>query len=101
MCPKIQEEFLGHLNFRKLRRNSNMEKTTVQVSFETLRRLKELKQHERESYDFLLNKLIDEAEEDELSEEEIEDIKLALEEVKKGKVYPIEVVAKELGIKLK
>ena len=78
-----------------------MTKTTVQISSETLERLKRLKQHEKESYDFVLNKLIDEAEEEELSEEEIEDIKLALEEVKKGKVYPIEVVAKELGIKLK
>lgn len=75
-------------------------KTTVQISTETLERLKRLKQHERESYDFVLNKLIDEADDDELSEEEIEDIKIALEEVKKGKVYSIESVAKELGIKL-
>jgi len=40
-------------------------------------------------------------EEEELSEEEIEDIRIALEEVKKGKVEPIEQVAEELGIKLK
>jgi len=60
-----------------------------------------LKQHEKESYDFVLNKLIDENEEEELSNEEIEDIKIALEEVKRGKVYPIEDVAKELGITLK
>lgn len=40
-------------------------------------------------------------EEDELSDEEIEDIKIALENVKKGKIYPIEDVAKELGIILK
>ena len=39
--------------------------------------------------------------ENELSDEEIEDIKIALENVKKGKVYPIENVAKELGITLK
>ena len=78
-----------------------MEKTTVQISTDTLERLKRLKQHEKESYDFVLNKLIDENEEDELSDEEIEDIKIALEEVKRGKVYPIEDVAKELGITLK
>ena len=78
-----------------------MEKTTVQISTETLERLKRLKQHEKESYDFVLNKLIDENEEDELSDEEIEDIKIALENVKKGKVKPIEQVAKELGITLK
>lgn len=78
-----------------------MEKTTVQISTETLERLKRLKQHEKESYDFVLNKLIDENEEDDLSEDEIEAIKIALENVKKGKVKPIEQVAKELGITLK
>ena len=62
-----------------------MEKTTVQISMSTLERLKRLKQHEKESYDFVLNKLIDESDEDELNDEEIEDIKIALEEVKKGK----------------
>ncbi len=78
-----------------------MEKTTVQVNLETLERLKALKQYERESYDFVLNKLIDEYEEETLSEEEIKEIQEALEEVKKGKVTPIENVAKELGITLR
>ena len=78
-----------------------MEKTTVQISTDTLERLKRLKQHERESYDFILNKLIDENEEEELSDEEIEDIKIALENVKQGKVKSIEQVAKELGIVLR
>ena len=78
-----------------------MTKTTVQISTDTLERLKRLKQHEKESYDFVLNKLIDENEEDELSDEEIEDIKIALENVKQGKVKSIEQVAKELGINLK
>ena len=78
-----------------------MEKTTVQISTDTLERLKRLKQHEKESYDFVLNKLIDENEEDELSDEEIEDIKIALENVKQGKVKSIEQVAKELGIVLR
>jgi len=77
-----------------------MKKTTVQVNLETLERLKALKQYERESYDFVLNKLIDEYEDDELTEEDIEDIKIALENVKKGKVKSIEKVARELGVKL-
>jgi len=59
-----------------------------------------LKRYERESYDELLNNLINESEEETLSDEEIEDIKEALENVKKGKVKPIEQVAKELGIVL-
>ena len=72
-----------------------MEKTTIQINFETLQKLKSLKNFERQSYDELLNNLI------ENSEEEIEDIKIALDNVKKGKVKPIEQVARELGITLR
>jgi len=78
-----------------------MEKTTIQISADTLRRLKMIKRHNRESYDFVLNNLLDEAEEEILSEKEIEDIKESLENVKRGKVKPIEEVARELGITLK
>ena len=78
-----------------------MEKTTIQINFETLERLKSLKNFERQSYDELLNSLINNCEEESLSEEEIEDIKIALDNVKKGKVKPIEQVAKELGIILR
>ncbi len=78
-----------------------MGKTTVQVNVGTLERLKALKQYERESYDFVLNKLIDNYENDKSTEEEIKEIQEALEEVKKGKFTPIEIVAKEFGIKLK
>ena len=77
-----------------------MERTTIQVNLETLERLKALKNMERQSYDNLLNNLIDNCEEESLSEEEIEDIKTALENVKRGKVKPIEQVARELGIAL-
>ena len=78
-----------------------MEKTTIQINFETLERLKSLKNFERQSYDELLNSLINNCEEENLSEEEIEDIKIALDNVKKGKVKPIEQVARELGITLR
>ena len=77
-----------------------MEKTTIQINLETLEKLKMLKRYERESYDELLNNLIDESEEESLTDKEIEDIKEALENVKIGKVKPIEQVAKELGIVL-
>lgn len=78
-----------------------MEKTTIQVNQNTLERLKNLKKHERQSYDDLLNSMADEIDDETLSKEEIDDIKIALEEVKKGHVYPIEQVARELGVKLK
>ncbi len=78
-----------------------MEKTTIQVNQNTLERLKNLKKYERQSYDELLNSIVDDMGDESLSEEEIEDIKIALENVKKGKVKPIEQVAKELGIVLR
>jgi len=78
-----------------------MEKTTIQINLETLERLKALKKMERQSYDEVLNNLLDNCEEESLSEEEIEDIKIALENVKRGKVKPIEQVARELGIILR
>lgn len=78
-----------------------MNKTTIQIGVNTLERLRMLKKYNRESYDEILNNLLNEAEEETLTEEEIEEIKEALEEVKRGEIYPIEEVAKELGIRLK
>ena len=78
-----------------------MEKTTIQLNQSTLDRLKTLKSMERQSYDDLLNNLIDNNEEDVLSEKEIEEIKVGLENVRKGKVKSIEQVAKDLGIMLR
>ena len=78
-----------------------MEKTTIQINFETLERLKALKNVDKQSYDDLLNNLIDNQENEILSEEEINEIQKGLEDIKKGRVKPIEQVAKELGITLK
>ena len=77
-----------------------MEKTTVQLTKPTLERLKQFKRHERESYEEIVNKLMDEAEEDTLSAEDIEDLQEALEEVKQGKTISAEALAKKYGIKL-
>jgi len=78
-----------------------VEKTTIQINLETLERLKSLKNIERQSYDELLNNLIDNCEEESLTEEEINEIQKGLEDIKKGRVYPIESIARELGITLK
>ncbi len=78
-----------------------MEKTTIQISHETLNRMKNLKSHERQSYDELLNGIFDNVEDEELSEQEIKEIQESLEDVKRGRTKPIEQVAKELGIKLR
>ena len=78
-----------------------MEKTTIQISQNTLNRLKALKILDRQSYDDILNNLIDNLDEETMSEEEINEIKIGLENVRKGRVKPIEKVAKEIGISLK
>jgi predicted transcriptional regulator len=78
-----------------------MDKTTIQINRQTLERLKTLRKFERQSYDNVLNSMIDDIEEESLSEEEIRGIKQGLEDIKKGRVYSIESVAKELGITLK
>ena len=78
-----------------------MEKTTIQINTRTLERLKMVKQYNRESYEEVINNLLDEVEEETLNEEEIEEIKQSLDEVKRGKVKSIEQVAKEIGITLK
>ena len=78
-----------------------MEKTTIQLNLGTLERLKALKSFNRQSYDELISNLVDNIEEETLSEDEINEIQKGLEDVKKGRVYPIEMVARELGIALK
>ena len=78
-----------------------MEKTTIQISTNTLERLKSIKSSERQSYDEILNNILDDIDEEVISEEEIQDIKIALENVKRGKFKPIEQVAKELGVNLR
>ena len=78
-----------------------MEKTTIQINLETLNRLKALKNFERQSYDELLNIIINNHEEENLSDDEIEEIKQGLEDVKMGRTIPFELVLKKRGIKLK
>jgi predicted transcriptional regulator len=55
----------------------------------------------RQSYDEVLNNLLDNCEEEVLNEQEIDEIQKGLEDIKKGRVYSIESVARELGIALK
>ena len=74
--------------------------TTIQIKNDTLERLKFFKETSKESYDEIINKILDEIEDGELTEETIEDIKTGLREIKEGKGESIENVAKEFGVKL-
>ena len=77
-----------------------MKATTIQIKNETLDRMKYFKKYSKESYDEIINKLIDEIEEGELTDEALKDIIEAKKEIREGKGQKIEEVAKELGIEL-
>ena len=73
----------------------------VQLKKKTTEKLKSFKNYERQSYDEVINQLIQEAEEEPLSDEEIKGIQRGLDDVKAGRTSPIEDVAKRHGIKLR
>ena len=78
-----------------------MEKTTIQLNVNTLERLKTLKNFERQSYDELLINIINNIQQETLTEEEIDDIQQGLEDIRRGRTASIEQVAKDLGIVLR
>lgn len=77
-----------------------MSTTTIQVKNQTVERLRFFKGYSKESYDELINKILDRVEEGELTDEAIKDIEISLKEAMEGKGEPIEKVAKEFGVKL-
>ena len=78
--------------------------TTIQLEKSTKNKLEKLKEYKRETYDELVNKLIEISEfvnaEPELKEEFLEEIEDARKEIKAGKGISTEKLLKELGIKL-
>lgn len=78
-----------------------METTLVQIKKDTAKLLKGLKQYSRQSYDEVIKNLIQIAKAEALTEKEKKDVEEALEDIREGRVYPIEDVAKEFGVKLK
>lgn len=73
--------------------------TTIALKEEVKKGLDELKITRRESYDEVIERLIKNRIDDEpLSKETLNDIKLALEDVKAGRVYTTNEARKRLGI---
>lgn len=75
-------------------------KTTIQLSKQTLDRLAKLKRFERESYDEVLNFVLDEYEDEPLTDADLHSIEKGLADIRVGRIHKIEDVAKELGIRL-
>ena len=77
-----------------------MATTMVQLKKDTARRLQDLKKYPRETYDEVINSLIDTQEEEPITEQELKEIEEGLEDIRKGRIHRIEDVAKELKVKL-
>ena len=76
-----------------------MSHTTIQVDTATKKRLDHIKSYSKETYNEVIEKLLDLSEADaELSEETIKDIEKSLEQIKEGKLHTISEVKESLGI---
>ncbi len=72
--------------------------TTIKLEKVTKASLDELKIHPRETYDDVIKRLVSIAIDDEpLSDETLEHLKEAMEDVKAGRVQPMDDVYRELG----
>ena len=72
--------------------------TTIQVTEKTKNTLKRMKLSSKEIYEEVILRLIEiSREEEELSNETIQNIKKALKDVKRGKLYFNDEIKKELG----
>ena len=73
--------------------------TTIRVSNQTKELLDTLKHHPRESYEVVIERLATMAHDDEpLSDEEIEDMKASLDDIRAGRVKTLKAIRSELGV---
>lgn len=75
--------------------------TSIQLENKTKTRLDKMKVFPKESYNDVVNRLINVVEDDEgvLSEQTIKNIEQGLADIKAGRVYTSEQVKKKLGLK--
>lgn len=75
--------------------------TSIQLENKTKSRLDKMKVFPKESYNDVVNRLINVVEEDEgiLSKQTIKDIEESLADIKAGRVYTSNQVKKKLGLK--
>ena len=72
---------------------------TIRVSPDTRNRLASLKDNPRESFDCVINRLIDFYKDDDpLTREDVEAIREALEDIREGRLFTCEEVKEKLGL---
>lgn len=75
-----------------------MATTTVRISMQVKKKLEKLKIFERESYEDVIERLINIAREEPLSDEEIRQIEESLEDIKKGHVLSLKEAERWWGV---
>ncbi len=75
-----------------------MSMTMIKIRKDTAERLRALKEHERQTYDDVINKVIA-AKAEELSQEDLQHIEAGLRDLKEGRVYSSKEVARRLKIR--
>ncbi len=75
-----------------------MATTTIRISTQTKKKLEKLKIFERESYEDVIERLINIARDEPLSDEEIRQIEKSLRDIKEGRVLSLEEAEKKWGI---
>ncbi len=72
--------------------------TTIQLEERIKNKLEGLKVHPRETYNKVIERLIESGREEELSAHTVRNIESALEDIKKGRVYSTKEVKERLGV---
>jgi predicted transcriptional regulator len=72
--------------------------TTVRVEQKTKEKLNEIKNYDREPLDSVIERLIENISNDEITDDEIAQIGAGLKDIKEGKYKTIEEAEKEWGI---
>jgi predicted transcriptional regulator len=76
-----------------------MAQTTIQIQTGTKERLETVKTHPRETYDEVVNRLLDMAcDQEPLSEETLQKIEEGIRDIRQGKTRTLEEISEELGI---
>ena len=72
----------------------------IQIDKKTAMLLRETKTHSRQTYDDVINDLLQAQQTETLTQKELKEIEQSLKQIKEGKIHSIESIAKELGVKL-
>jgi hypothetical protein len=76
-----------------------MAQTTIQIHSTTKTRLEGVKTHPRETYDEVVNRLLDMAcDEEPLSEETLRKIEEGIRDIRRGKTRTLDEISEEMGI---